>query len=145
MHGLLRSTQNHKLWKELSSQVFYSLSIVILYKNSLEKLPSYRYFNSLIKGSMFVLGCQYTPFLEAPRPATPIPCHNTQESSCCTIGIHLHVLGRIILWCGKPEQDLWWQLYWWAMTTIKKDHYCKGTVLARKHLILWKGFSTMKF
>jgi len=48
-----------------------------------------------IEGATPLLGHQYTPFTEAPRPAPSIPHCNTQEmplSSYYTIKMHLNVL-----------------------------------------------------
>ena len=48
---------------ELYFQIFYSLSVAILFENSLKKLLGFSCFNSCIEGAMTLFGCQYTPFL----------------------------------------------------------------------------------
>ena len=73
----------HKLGTELSSQVFYSLSIVILFENSLEKVSRLLLF--LIRILKGYLGCKYTKFLEALRPALLILCYNTEANGIITI------------------------------------------------------------
>ena len=59
---------------ELSSQVLYSLFIVILFENSREKVARlFLYSIRISNGSCALLGRQYTPLLEAPNLLHQLP------------------------------------------------------------------------
>ena len=66
-----------------------------------------------------ITGSSNTHFVDSPLQ-TPVSSHYSIWKNC-------NVLGRIIMWCGKPDvmcetaRDLWGQPYWEAMATIKKD------------------------
>ena len=61
----------------------YSLSIAILFENSREKVARLllAIFNLHIKQVTPLLGRQYTPLLEAPKPTLSIPHYNTQVNT----------------------------------------------------------------
>jgi len=58
--------------------------------------------NSIIEQVMPLLGHQYAPLLEAPKPAPSIPCYNTQvnaikqllyyQETLHCVGAHYHVM-----------------------------------------------------
>ena len=60
-------------------EVFYSLSIVILFENSQGKVARLLLYSIRISnGSRPLLGHQFTPLLEALKPIPSIPCYNTE-------------------------------------------------------------------
>jgi len=62
----------------MSSQVCYSLSIVIMFENSREKVARLLLYSiRILNGPRLLLGRQYTPLLEAPKPAPSIPLQPT--------------------------------------------------------------------
>ena len=73
---------------------------------------------------MPLLGHQYKPLLEDPKPAPLIPCYNTQANA---IKQFIMLSGKIVMcWehyyvVWEAVCDLWWLPYWEAMATIKKD------------------------
>ena len=75
---VVKQLHRNVLCTKLSSQVFYRLYVVILFKNSQEKVFDYFIFNSCIESVTPLLGRQCTPLLEAPKPALSIPRYNTQ-------------------------------------------------------------------
>ena len=82
--------------------MFYSLSIAIIFKNSREKVARLLLYSIRISNrSRPFLGCQYTPLLEAPKPAPSIPCYNAQVNAIkqllyCTIRKHRNSLGALL-------------------------------------------------
>ena len=80
--------------------MFYSSSIVILFENSLEKVARLLLFLIHVsKGSRELLGRQYSPFLEAPRPAPSIPTVRQMPlSSHYNIKKRRHLLGELLMW-----------------------------------------------
>ena len=75
-----------------------------------------------IEGVMSFLGCQYMPYLEAPRPVPLIPITTHRQmplSSYYTVRKHHHVLGHNISWCGKL--DVMWEI--WEMVAILRSSH----------------------
>jgi len=80
--------------------VFYSLSIAILFENSLEKVARLLLIlNYILKGSHPPLGRQYSPFLEAPRLTSSIVCYNTQANAI------KQPLNLSVTFDGNPTED----------------------------------------
>ena len=122
----------------LSSQVFYSLSIVILFKNSREKVARLHLYSIHISnGSHPFLGYQYTPLLEAPKPTPSIPCYNTQVNAIKQLLCHRETLMMCwgALWRdvgGKPPVT-----FDGSCTKRQSSYNCKRTV----HTNIVKAFS----
>ena len=81
--------------------MFYSLSIVILFESSQEKVARLLLYSiCALSGSRLLLGCQCTLLLEAPKPAPLIPCYNSQVNAIIILP------GNIVMCWGALLRDV---------------------------------------
>ena len=84
--------------------MFYSLSVVILFENSQEKVARLLLHSIHVSnGSCPHLGHQYTPLLEAPKPSLSISCYNTQLNAIKNL---LYLSGNIVVCWGTLLRDV---------------------------------------